>query len=83
MLVTLSSHVGAESFLDVPSLSLQGVGRRQALMGALRREDLAVKDVARLQAELEGMKGLLKVTLTYTHRTLLFVWPGCSVCATL
>jgi hypothetical protein len=52
-------------------------------MGALRREDLAVKDVARLQAELEGMKGLLKVTLTYTHRTLLFVWPGCSMCAKL
>lgn len=51
----------ADSLLAaLPSTEQEGVGRRQALMGALRREDLAVKDVARLQAELEGMKGLLK-----------------------
>ena len=30
-------------------------------MGALRREDAAIKDVKRLEAELEGMRGLLKV----------------------
>lgn len=40
---------------------LQGMGRRQALVGALRREDAAVKEVKRLEAELEGMRGLLKV----------------------
>ncbi len=37
------------------------MGRRQALIGALRREDAAVKEVKRLEAELEGMRGLLKV----------------------
>ena len=38
-----------------------GLGRRQALMGALRREDNAVKDVHRLQGEVESMRDLLKV----------------------
>ena len=35
--------------------------RRQALVGALRREDSAVKEAKRLEGELEGMRGLLKV----------------------
>ena len=35
--------------------------RRQALMGALRREDAAVKAVKQLEAEMEGMRGLMKV----------------------
>lgn len=39
----------------------QGMGRRQALIAALRREDAAVKDAKRLEGELEGMRGLLKV----------------------
>ena len=39
----------------------QGLARRQALMGALRREDAAVKESKRLEAELEGMRGLVKV----------------------
>jgi hypothetical protein len=30
-------------------------------MGALRREDAAVKEAKRLEAELEGMRGLVKV----------------------
>lgn len=37
------------------------MGRRQALIAALRREDAAVKDAKRLEGELEGMRGLLKV----------------------
>lgn len=40
---------------------VQTAARRAALMGALRREDAAIKDVKRLEAELEGMRGLLKV----------------------
>jgi hypothetical protein len=46
-----------------PLLAPQGLARRQALMGALRREDAAVKEAKRLEAELEGMRGLVKVGL--------------------
>lgn len=45
----------------VGSPGAEGAARRAALMGALRREDAAVKEARRLEAELEGMRGLLKV----------------------
>lgn len=45
----------------VGSPSAEGAARRAALMGALRREDAAVKEARRLETELEGMRGLLKV----------------------
>ena len=44
-----------------PATRPQGLARRQALVGALRREDAAVKEVKRLEGELEGLRGLLKV----------------------
>lgn len=53
----------ADAMLSAVSPSTEGVGRRQALMGALRREDAAVKEVKRLESEVQGMAGLLKVSV--------------------
>ena len=56
-----SAAAAAAAYDHFPCTATQGMGRRQALIGALRREDAAVKEVKRLEAELEGMRGLLKV----------------------
>ncbi|PRW34071.1 phragmoplast orienting kinesin 2 [Chlorella sorokiniana] len=66
-------HAQADALLSATSPTMEGMGRRQALISALRREDAAVKDVKRLEAELEGMRGLLKAKDSDLQRTVMMM----------